>query len=398
MLDNSTQVLMMPTSLRNNRKRAFISPPLAEKLPQLISPFDTAQEGLIVEALLRDINSTYGLGLDIHPDLSRSDDPGALPISGRLVLIGASHMRRIAKELRTAGVEVIDLSVPGWTASKEKIEHLTAELSGLALTSADVVVFDIWSNSVYLGSDEDGFPAKPTRSAVDGIYHLAGNLQVAPKGVSQRILQDCTPMFDASASAGVMVAVPIPRYLTGKCCGDESHITNFGSPDYLDEVGKVSALVPAAVAGLLSLGKVKLISLIECSETTDPDPTSVNPLLDPANWTDPVHLASHLYAKAASCILNKAAEMTAGPDDKHRARLDSIAPVPRITAGGRGGRGVSLPAWVTGRGAGQARPTRGLSVYRGRTGFRKPAPYSFTRGRGGGDYAGRPWRGGMSRY
>lgn len=298
-------------------------------------------------------------------------------------------MRRIAHEIGTAGATVADLSEPGWVATDEKISAAATKIRNLDPTDSDVVFLDVWSNSTYLGSDKDGFPVKPVRGP-DGRYHIVGSLQVAHRGVFQRILQDCTPLMDAAEPASVVLVVPFPRYMIAKCCNDDGHISNFGDADYLEEISKPADVIPGAVAGIMSLRKCKIISLPDMASHADP-PHPPMSLLDELNWADPVHLSRDIYAKVGAALLSTGEGLRgAGPAPK-RTRLDSIAPTSQSA---RGGRAVPLPGWVLGRGP--LPPPRG----RGRGGNYSrfvrggPTVYGrYSRQRAGG--AGR-WRSGSS--
>ena len=111
--------------------------------------------------------------------------------------MGSSHMRRVAIEMVSVGAEVVDLSVPGWVATRENIAAKAEELKNLDLAGGDCVVVDLWSNSTFLGSDENGYPLKPTKSASDGRYHVVGDHQVAPQGVFKRNNQNSKPIFES---------------------------------------------------------------------------------------------------------------------------------------------------------------------------------------------------------
>ena len=58
------------------------------------------------------------------PLLTRTISPVTGHSNGRTVIIGASHMRRMAQALIDTGAEVIDLSSPGWTPSKENLKNV----------------------------------------------------------------------------------------------------------------------------------------------------------------------------------------------------------------------------------------------------------------------------------
>ncbi len=49
-------------------------------------------------------------------------------------------------------------------------------------------------------------------------------------------LEACGPIIDPIGSASVLLVVPIPRYITGKCCADPKHIENFERVDFEDDL------------------------------------------------------------------------------------------------------------------------------------------------------------------
>jgi hypothetical protein len=106
------RTLFIPTSCRNPRKRAFRSPDTEPPLPTGVRPMGTEEERTIVTALISDLNEFYGVGLDPFPLLERGVSTQVTAITkGRIVLVGASHMVRLAKCL---GQGVITLAYPGF--------------------------------------------------------------------------------------------------------------------------------------------------------------------------------------------------------------------------------------------------------------------------------------------
>ena len=94
-----------------------------------------------------------------------------------------------------------------------------------------------------MGTDENGIPSRPVRLAEDGNYHIVGELQVAPESALRKTIRDCQPIFEAVSVAKKIVLLPFPRYLSGKCCSNMEHITNFGNDEYREEVLRASAAV-----------------------------------------------------------------------------------------------------------------------------------------------------------
>jgi len=85
-----------------------------------------------------------------------------------------------------------------------------------------------------MGTDSNGLRAA-TEKMFEGKYHLLGDLQTAPRQVFCRILKDCTPVLEASATAAVVLTAPTPRYVKAGCCDNLDHVSNIHSTNDLFE-------------------------------------------------------------------------------------------------------------------------------------------------------------------
>ena len=117
-------------------------------------------EETIVSSLIREINEVYDLSLDEKPDLDRQLDPAPFHDTGRTVIIGSSHMKRIASHM-AAEASLVDFSVPGRIANSESIESVASDLTTLKITDRDSVIIDVLSNSTYMGTDDNSIPSRP---------------------------------------------------------------------------------------------------------------------------------------------------------------------------------------------------------------------------------------------
>jgi hypothetical protein len=61
------------------------------------------------------------------------------------IVIGSSIMGKVAGHLRSLGLNVIDLSIPGWVATTENVEGLVARLSALKNVENFAIVLDLHS-------------------------------------------------------------------------------------------------------------------------------------------------------------------------------------------------------------------------------------------------------------
>jgi hypothetical protein len=67
----------------------------------------------------------------------------------KVVLLSTSNLGSCAHRLRKLGKSVIDLTQPGWLASKENIAGLTEKLDCINCSKTTTLVFDLFGNSSF---------------------------------------------------------------------------------------------------------------------------------------------------------------------------------------------------------------------------------------------------------
>ncbi len=295
--------LFIPTTCRSPRRRPFLSPAPASPLPQRVVPISQDGERRLINSLISEINKFYGMGIDPNPELERGCvTQGAEMSKSRTVLVGASHMTRLAEEM---GIDTVNLAFPGFRPKGKMVDDLADKLLGLKLGKKDTVVVDLLSNIVFMGTDNDGLPAE-ARRAEDGRYHVIGSLTIAPPSLTKKVLAGCSKIADALKETGTVLVSLIPRYVFRKCCDNSEHIENFEDPELDEEM----------VLGLEGVKKILQNWAIEhdlCFEILDP-----TLLADPCDlglrerttsaghrlWRqdDPVHLTADGYKDIAQAI------------------------------------------------------------------------------------------------
>jgi hypothetical protein len=350
--------IMMPTSLRNPRKRPLTSDPFNRQVPSTIMAVDEGTEAKLIESLFSELNDCYGLQLDVNPDNSRGGVPAADHGQRRTVTVGASHMTRIQTAMADRGAQVTNLSTPGWTGTKSNLQKVAAFIKDMALTDNDSVVMDLWSNVAYMGTDEYGLPIRSVKCTGDGKYHLMGQLQAAPRTVFSAVLADAAEILESSGCARVVVVAPFARYVSGKCCSNPLHITNFGTDSLSSEMYKAADAADAAIAADTKCESVLVYHMMDTFMGSDSDLSEVTTLAGTSVWRDgdPVHLSDGAYADIAAAIL-KLVEDSEGQNTAKRPRLASV--VPSIPGSSRGGQApIRPPLWVSGI-ATRSRPSGG---------------------------------------
>jgi hypothetical protein len=174
--EDCRRVYHLPSSLTNPRKTIFKSPPICPTLPVRLSPLGEQEEKKLIGAIIESLVLHYGLVLDETPSLDRGMvTPVEKGSDGRIVVVGASHMYKMAEYLP---VDSISLAYPGFKPSTESIVVIKEKLDALSLKPGDTVVLDLLSNSAYMGTDVNGLPS-PAERADDGRYHIPGSLTMA---------------------------------------------------------------------------------------------------------------------------------------------------------------------------------------------------------------------------
>jgi hypothetical protein len=152
-----------------------------------VAPVSRDGERRLANSLISEINMFYGMGIDPNLELERGcATQGAVLSKSRTILVGASHMSRLAEEM---GSDTVSLAFPGFRPKEKMVDDLVNKLLELKLGKKDTVVLDLLSNVVFMGTDNDGLPAE-ARRAEDGNYHVIGSLTIAPPSLTKRCWRD----------------------------------------------------------------------------------------------------------------------------------------------------------------------------------------------------------------
>jgi hypothetical protein len=246
----------------------------------------------------------------------------------------------------------------------------------------------------------------------DGRYHVQGSLITTPLSIIRKTLQSCEGIATIAKKSRIILVRPSPRYVSGRCCDDETHLENYNNPDYETEI----------LTGIETINRV----LEKWAAENDLDYTLVDPTEhsvpadfplgervtpDGSAWwstSDPVHLSTESYRVLASVVTSmhgsggdtpsiagSSASTDRGSDTASsgkRKRVDSVV----ITAPARAERGrvARRPAWLSGS------TESASTVGRGSRGIRGWNPYwrFVARGRARGYHGRRGHRGHLGRW
>ena len=379
--DTGPRTLYLPGSFRNARKQRTISNGF--ELPSYIAPFSTEDEACLITSLIEELSGHYALNLDSSPSFERGTEaPTAGLEPTRTVFLGASHTKRLTAPAEASGWSN-DLLLPRWAPEKDSIAEICVRLRALRLTKADVLVLDLFSNNTYMGTDSLGMAVMPYRGE-DGFYHVPGQLEIATQASLKQIWRASQPVIKEANEATLIFSLPLPRYVTGPCCGDPGHVENVAEDDYEYTLRDGQNAVRRVLEP--ELAKMHQSTAIFNPLDTFKSSASISSMTSSGGisiWADdPVHLSKAAYQDILTSLQAAIDELVAKVPG--RGRIQSLIPVQQPRQTSRPEVVIPTPAWILGEipARGAARGGRGGSGNRGSG----PSYRASTRGGRGGRY------------
>jgi hypothetical protein len=148
----------------------------------------------------------------------------------KVILLGASNLGNCAESLRQHGLDVLDLTIPGWIASPNNVSSLEEKLSTVVIGKRDNVILDLYSNLSYRFEQFDGTQSLPYKSG--GRYHLAGDVVACLLATFKNILESTSRLLLIGRQNSLIIIPPLPRYLFSGCCNHTNQCPNVGKPEH----------------------------------------------------------------------------------------------------------------------------------------------------------------------
>ena len=190
----------------------------------------------LLSAVLTALNSDLGIdclpgGNSVREHKAEHSNNGN---TKQVILVGSSHMRRVAEPLQDAGYGVRLITLTGGLPTESSIEAAKTELLSTAIEPGTVVVFDLLGNYTYRYEQADGGMVLPV--PLQGGHHLLGDIGVISDRTLKLLLSSLLPLFTCLSKVPIVIVPPIPRYIRGGCCEETGHSTNVGKPDYKEKM------------------------------------------------------------------------------------------------------------------------------------------------------------------
>ena len=310
-----------------------------------LAPLSELSEGEIVGKLLRELNDVFALDLDVGADTWRGGDceqstASEPPVKKRrIIVVGASHATRLAAELKEMGEHVLCLAAPTWRLSDSSTPVELKRLVNTAWPGDTVVVYQIYDSSIYFASSGPGEMSLPRREKDDGRFHVEGALKMADRDTFKQIVYGSVPLLRAGGEGVKIVVAPMPRYITGPCCSNRSHVTNFGEKRYGKVMGDRLADIGDWLKEFVFGKRITNFQVFSPTLLTmSPDDTREEMR---ATWgKDPVHLSKHGYAKEARALVE---QLNKEPELERSSRVATSQQVNR----GRTDWSINRQPWVS---------------------------------------------------
>jgi hypothetical protein len=347
-----------------------------DNLKTAVEPISEDEEKNILNLLIEELNNLYPVSLcmDIVCDRFMEGDVFDDSTLDRtdLVLIGGSHLGKVAKNISPDVWKISDLTRPGFRINASTIADIcekVTELSSSVNMDSATVVLQIFDNSVYMAGSPGGEKRLPTKDRV-GTYHIDGSLVVADKAVIKDLVAQASPLLKALGSSRKIILTPLARYWVAPCCPEPSHTVNYHTTDYLPRLGDAIAGLRDAIRDSLFVKKTQNFRVLcpnkmigvgrRRQESSDDEAAKAAALWGP----DPVHPTSAAYRAMADAIvadLNESGARYTSP-----AKTQQVFKKPRYDASmDRAGWVSGCPAALPRRDSTVRTTTRGHAAVRG---------------------------------
>ena len=172
-----------------------------------------------------------------------------------------------------------------------------------------------------------------------------GSLVAAPKPILKKLLQQLAPLPEACGDATLVCSLPLGRYISGKCCGDKTHLKNREDEDYgqnfVSAIASCRGCLEAAFPGCI------IFNPTNSFPDADRDMASLISSASISIWQeeDTVHLTNVAYGDIAASLVRVVSTAAFGPtaDQLRCPWLESVVTRPREPTAAN-----TTPGWILG--------------------------------------------------
>jgi hypothetical protein len=305
-------MFMLPTGLNTREKSACKSMGYTG-LPTEVSPLEAEKEAEVLLQLIKELNVNFCLELSDDIEVADkcwvTDTTNEGDKAKKFILVGCSHVARLALAMEDAGHEVSTVLLPGYHLTEDSVLNAKMQLDDL-VKDADpgtTVVYFMYDNNVYKSKNEDGVVGPPTKLRGSSKYHVIGELCTVTHGEFKTVFNLSVALLRAGGDLNKIVLSPLVRYAQGPCCDEQGHCVNFGDPSYREMLGEAMAHLESWVKDFTFSKRIRNFKVLSATEAVTISKGKIlkNRELKANLGTDPVHLPPDGYAKLASVIVEQ---------------------------------------------------------------------------------------------
>jgi hypothetical protein len=188
---------------------------------------------------------------------------------------------------------------------------------------ATAFVFDIFGNTSVRFEQFDGSTALPYKS--NGRFHFGGKIVTSSPETFGKTIDAIMPVLRAVEGKPIVIIPPLPQYLFARCCADAGHCTNFGQPDFAQNLlfGFIQ-LRNLLIRSLVQKGLKNFKVLDTCCVTTCKTTANLNDrVIEMRKVTskDGVHFVAAGYGNLAARVTASLIALAAAPRRENKSTV-----------------------------------------------------------------------------
>jgi hypothetical protein len=284
-----------------------------------------------------------------------------------VVLVGASHSRKLVPHFTSLGFNVMNVDVPSWKPNSLTVSTGLAELEQILKTTSNVVtvIYTCLDGAAFYAMTDDSII--PISRDSGGTYHVYGQLVGAPADMFSASIKVCLPLFNCFLAVKKIILSPLPRYWQDLCCDDEEHVSNLGDPLFENNIFNCIDAQRRLIKDVLHTSGCRNCVTLNFGQlcTTEPGAKVTNYDIKNAlavMWgSNPVHPSEDAYATAAVNLCSHLQPSGSSEHTSHSPALERPLKRPRWLREDSSNTVVPRGGFSRGRG-----PWRGRGCPRGR--------------------------------
>jgi hypothetical protein len=239
------------------------------------------------------------------------------------MLVGASNLKYSYAHFTDEKFVFVDMSESGWSASMDNISKLLQQTQENVKDGATAFVFDILGNTSARFEQIDGSTALPFK--INGRFHFGGKIVTSSPEIFGKMIEAIMPVLRAVEGKPIVIIPPMPRYLFARCCADAGHCTNFGLPDFAQNLlSGFIQLRNLLIRSLVQKGLKNFKVLDTCCVTTCKTTANLKDRvteLRKVTAKDGVHFVAAGYGNLAARVTASLVALVAAPQKENKSTV-----------------------------------------------------------------------------